>query len=312
MFNRFCLILPLAIGLMLLAVLPALAQSVDTTWVRRYNGPASSGDSILGMVMDRSSNVYVTGKSWGNGTDLDYATIKYYPNGDTAWVRRYNGPENHNDEAYTIAVDDSGYVYVTGWSYSSGTHYDYATIKYYPNGDTAWARTYNGPGDHQDQAFAIAVDDSGNAYVTGGSCEESKSDFATIKYYPNGDTAWVRRYNGPGDSRDWAFILAVDVPQNVYVTGRSWGSGTDYDYATIKYYPNGDTAWVRRYNGSGNSGDEAYGIAVDDSGNIYVTGESWGSGTDYDYATIKYRSNGDTVWVRRYNGLETAGMRVIS
>ena len=249
MFNRFCLILPLAIGLMLLAVLPALAQSVDTTWVRRYNGPASSGDSILGMVMDRSSNVYVTGKSWGNGTDLDYATIKYYPNGDTAWVRRYNGPENHNDEAYTIAVDDSGYV-----------------------------------------------------YVTGGSCEESKSDFATIKYYPNGDTAWVRRYNGPGDSRDWAFILAVDVPQNVYVTGRSWGSGTDYDYATIKYYPNGDTAWVRRYNGSGNSGDEAYGIAVDDSGNIYVTGESWGSGTDYDYATIKYRSNGDTVWVRRYNG----------
>jgi hypothetical protein len=336
--------------------IPVFAESVDTAWVRRYDGPASSGDSALAMAMDRSGNIYVTGFSTGNGTGRDYTTIKYYPDGDTAWVRRYDGPGNGGDIAYGIVVDDLGNVYVTGWVWVAGADYDYVTIKYYPNGDTAWARTYNGPGDNQDQAFAIAVDDSGNVYVTGFSMGTSTNsdyatikylpdgdtawvrryngsgngddiaygivvddsgnvyvtgwvwvagadyDYATIKYYPNGDTAWVRTYNGPGDSRDWAFALAVDAPENVYVTGRSRGSGTDYDYATIKYYPNGDTAWVRTYNGPGNSGDEAYGIAVDDSGNIYVTGQSWGSGTDYDYATIKYRSNGDTVWVRRYNG----------
>ncbi|HEX7401620.1 MAG TPA: SBBP repeat-containing protein, partial [candidate division Zixibacteria bacterium] len=178
----------------------------------------------------------------------------------------------------------SGNVYVTGSSYGNGTYYDYATIKYYPDGDTAWVRRYNVLGYSDDYASAIAVDISGNVYVTGG----SNGDYATIKYYPNGNTAWVRRYNGPGNSNDLPLAIAVDGSGNVYVTGWSYGSGTNGDYATIKYYPDGDTAWVRRYNGPGNDFDVANDIAVDGSGNIYVTGDSYGSGTNSDYATIKY------------------------
>jgi hypothetical protein len=292
--------------ILLLCSISASAQSVDTAWVRRYNGPGNSADYAWGIAVDGSAHVYVTGVSEGSGTSDDYATIKYYPDGDTVWVRRYNGTGNDYDYAYAIAVDGSGNVYVTGSSAQSNVYPyndDYATIKYYPDGDTAWVRRYNGTGNGYDWAWGIAVDGSGNVYVTGESWgSETSDDYATIKYYPDGDTAWVRRYNGTGNDYDEASTIAVDGSGNVYVTGVSAGSGTGLDYATIKYYPNGDTAWVRRYNGTGNDWDEAYAIAVDDSSNVYVTGTSYGSGTYFDFATIKYYPDGDTAWVRRYDG----------
>ncbi|MDH5187308.1 MAG: SBBP repeat-containing protein, partial [candidate division WOR-3 bacterium] len=96
------------------------------------------------------------------------------------------------------------------------------------------------------------------------------------------DTAWVRRYNGAGNSFDEAYAIAVDNQGNVYVTGASYGSGTQYDYATIKYNSTGETLWVRRYNIPGIGWDIAQDIAVDNQDNIYVTGYSWGS-TEYRY-----------------------------
>ena len=289
----------LLLVVLLFVSVPAFAQSVDTAWVRRYSGPGNFEDMARAIAVDGSGNVYVTGWSTGSVTHFDYATIKYYPNGDTAWVRRYNGPANDYDLASAIAVDSSGNVYVTGSSYGIGTSSDYATIKYYPNGDTAWVRRYNGPGNSSDQAHAIAIDGSGNVYVTGGSFG---IDYATIKYDPAGTQLWVQRYNGPGNSSDEARAIAVDGSGNVYVTGRSGGIGTAADYATIKYDSQGNELWVRRYNGAGNSDDEAYAIAIDGSGNVYVTGSSIGSATYSDYATIKYDPAGTQLWVKRYNG----------
>jgi hypothetical protein len=99
----------------------------------------------------------------------------------------------------------------------------------------------------QDYPNAIAVDDSGYVYITGGSYGSATyADYGTIKYSPNGDTAWVRRYNGPGSGYDYAYAIAVDGAGNVYIAGECAGVGTSTDYATIKYYSNGDTAWVRR------------------------------------------------------------------
>jgi hypothetical protein len=280
----------------------------DTAWVRTYNGSGNLDDLALDLAVDGHGNVYVAGAtdhSWPNESSSDYATIKYYPNGDTAWVRRYNGPGNSNDYALAIAVDDSGNVYVTGFSFdSTGEYNDYATVKYYPNGDTAWVRRYNGPANAYDEACDVAVDASGYVYVTGYSDgTPTYPDFATIKYYPNGDTAWVRRYNTTGKSTDIGYDIAVDGAGNVYVTGGSFASWTTKeDYLTIKYYPNGDTAWVRRYDGPANYMDDPSAIAVDGSGNVFVTGESVGSDAALDYATIKYYPNGGTAWVRRYEG----------
>jgi uncharacterized delta-60 repeat protein len=283
--------------------LPLFAQSVDTAWVRRYNGPGNGDDYAQAIAVHCSGNVYVTGWSFGNGTYYDYATIRYKPNGDSAWVKRYNGPGNNDDYARDIATDDSGNVYVTGSIYVTGEAYDYATIKYDTFGNESWVESYNGPASGWDEAYSIVVDESGNVYITGCSVGSGTyDDYATIKYNPYGGVEWVRRYNGPANGDDAAYALAVDAIGNVYVTGESESTGTYLDYATIKYDPNGNMQWETRYNGPGNYDDRAYAIAVDDSGNVYVTGGSVGSGGDYDFATIKYDRNGNERWISRYNG----------
>ncbi len=289
--------------ILLLVTTPTFAQSVDTAWVRRYNGPGTGSDSASAIATDEHGYVYVTGGSEGIGSSRDYATIKYSSMGDTVWVKTYNGPGNGADYASAIAIDDSGNVYVTGFSYGGGSYWDYATIKYRANGDTAWVRRYNGPGNYSDCARALVVDDLGNVYVTG-YCHVNGTDYdyTTVKYCSNGDTAWVRRYSGPGYDNDDAYDIALDNSGNVYVTGTSYNAGSGYDYATIKYSPSGDEVWVKRYSGSDSYGDYAHAITVDNSGNVYVTGGSKLGDTIDCYATIKYYPNGDTAWSRRYGG----------
>jgi uncharacterized delta-60 repeat protein len=275
-------------------------------WVARYNGPGNSSDVATSLAVDGPGNVYVTGWSIGSGTNTDYATIKYNSSGVQQWVSRYNGPGNGSDGAYSLAVDGSGNVYVTGSSFGIGTGYDYATIKYNSFGVPQWVAIYNGPGNSTDEAYSLAVDGSGNVHVTGRSRSGTTSgteDYATIKYNSFGLQQWVSRYNGPGSSDDVALSLAVDGSGNVHVTGYSRSGGLDTeDYATIKYKSSGVQQWVQRYNGPGNNIDQANSLAVDGSGNVYVTGFSYGSGTDGDYATIKYNSSGVQQWVERYNG----------
>jgi len=261
-------------------------------WTRLYNGLDSVSDAGTAIAVDDSFNVYVTGYTDEfQVPNHDYVTIKYAPNGDTLWVRRYNGPGNGFDGPTALSVDDSGNVYVTGGSEGSGTSSDYATIKYNSLGDTLWVKRYDGSGSGGDGASALAVDSSGNAYVTGGiqgSGGFTDVDYGTIKYAPNGDTLWVRRYNGPTNFLDVATALGVDQSGNVFVTGYENTNASSQDYATVKYMPNGDTAWVKYYNGPLNDYDAPSAIAVDANENVYVTGTSFGSGTATDYATIKY------------------------
>jgi hypothetical protein len=117
--------------------------------------------------------------------------------------------------------------------------------------------------------------------------------------------SWVQRfdrnlYNDEGKA------IAVDQAGNVYVTGYAskWTflDGLRPNYVTIKYDTAGSRQWCQYYNGPGSKGDCATAIAVDEAGNVYVTGYSHRDGSGYDYATIKYNTAGDQLWVRRYNG----------
>jgi hypothetical protein len=296
----------------LLLNIPAFGQ-VNISWLRTYNGPGNTYDEASSITIDGSNNVYVTGTSDDVGWDPDYATVKYDPNGNEIWVRRYSGPGDSYDFAVAIVTDNIGNVYVTGSSEGVGTDYDYATIKYDANGNELWIRRYNGPGNSDDEATGVAVDASGNVYVTGFSFGAGTYyDYATIKYDANGNEVWVKRYDGPANSYDYASAINVDVAGNVYLTGRSRGIGTYSDYATIKYNSNGDIVWTRRYDDPTSGYDEAVDLALDAANNVYVTGtinmefysgEHTTTPTTEDYATIKYDSYGNEVWVREYDGV---------
>jgi hypothetical protein len=231
----------------------------------------------------------------GNIYDSSDAKTNAGPFGgvEQAWVTRYNNiTENGDDLAFDIAVDGLGNVYVTGQSISK-RGYDYATIKYNSAGQQQWVADYDGPGNADDIASALAIDSSGNVYVTGQTAISSgNNDYATIKYNSAGQQQWVARYNGPGNGEDHASAIAVDDSGNVYVTGGSLGAEGTLDYATIKYDSGGQQLWVARYNGPVSGDDNAVAIAVDGSGHVYVTGQSAGSGTGLDYATIQYNSSG--------------------
>ena len=270
-------------------------QAPQQRWAARYNGDANNSDEALAIVADNSGNIYVTGYSYGLATGEDYATIKYDPNGNQLWVSRYSGPSGI-DKAVDIAVDNAGNIYVTGFS-DGNSGFDYATIKYDSNGNQLWAARYDGPEQGNDAANALAVDNLGNVYVTGYSFGNGGNDYATVKYDPNGKQLWASRY-----SNGYANDVAVDNSGNIYVTGESTGSGSGQDYVTIKYGPSGNQLWEARYTGPNGDYDSAAALAVDNSGNVYVTGSSYGGGSRYDYATIKYNSSGSQLWIRRYDG----------
>lgn len=328
--------------------------------VLTYNGPGNQIDEVTGMIMDGNGSVFVTGFSTGTNTGEDFATMKFNNNGDFLWVSRFNGTGNYQDRAAAIALDNSGNVYVTGWGYMEpaaslcGT-INFITIKYNTYGEQVWIKSYNGTGNAEDKAVSIALDLNGNVYVGGtsyagtnkqdyvivkynnagvqqwvarydgvshdadflnamtldrfgnvyatGSSYKSSSaaDYVTVKYNSSGVLQWAVSYNGPASIDDKAYAVAVDVHGNCFVTGASKGAGSNYDYATLKYDAAGNLLWFKRYNGPGNNIDEAHAIVLDPYGYTYVTGFSKGSGTNYDYATIRYDSDGREMWVKSYN-----------
>jgi hypothetical protein len=252
-------------------------------WVSRYNGPGNGNDSASAIsVSPGGGTVFVTGTSASSPVQDDYATVAYNAKtGGQLWVSRYSGlSSSTTNQATSLAVSDSGTVFVTGQSYGSpSAPWAYATVAYDgATGAQLWAQRFGKPGPNS--ATSIAVAPNGSAvYVTGqASTARPGYDYATVAYSgATGAEQWVRRYGPDGD----AVSVAVSrTGTTVYVTG----TASKYDfYATVAYRAStGSTLWLRRY--QPREGLQAAAMAVSPaSGAIYVTGTSFAQ-----YVTVAY------------------------
>jgi WD40 repeat protein len=167
----------------------------------------------------------------------------------------------------------------------------------------AWVRSYNGPGNGEDGANAMAVDKSGNVFVTGFSAGAGSGfDYYTAKYSGlDGSLLWERRYNGPSNLNDYARSLALDSNGDVFVTGSSQSgirltsAPEILDYLTLKYSSvDGALLWEQRYVlEEGPSTEFATSVVVDTNDDVIVTGSS---------GTLKYAGvDGALLWAKHEN-----------
>jgi FlgD Ig-like domain/Beta-propeller repeat len=221
--------------------------------------------------------------------------FKSYSQVSENWLARYNGSADFYDIPRSLAVDDSGNSYVTGLSSEETGLPQLAIIKYNPKGEELWKYYYPGF-----SGFDIQLDSIGSVYATG----SSDSGNTTIKISQNGFLQWAKNFSE--NQSDVGRQLALDRHNNIIVTGYSVLGASYYDFCTMKYDASGNRLWVRYYTGPGHNEDIPNAIAVDDSGNVYVTG--YIHITDYyrdvDLVTIKYSPDGDELWIDQYNGTQ--------
>ncbi|GAB4291962.1 MAG: hypothetical protein Kow0068_17220 [Marinilabiliales bacterium] len=187
------------------------------------SGTSSTGiNEAFDMVIDDSGNIYIAGATPVTGQGYDYCVIKLNSNLGISWERTYNGNDDLDDMARGIKVDGSGNVYVTGYSTTSSQGKDIVTIKYNSNGTQQWVETYNDEYDGDDEAFAMAIDNYSNIYITGYTMTDvDQLDSYTAKYDTDGDMIWSINMDGEAHLNDKTTNITIDTDSNIVITGSS-------------------------------------------------------------------------------------------
>jgi len=283
----------------------------------------SDTDAATSIAVDSTGNAYVTGAtrstnfptttgsfhttaSGGN----DAFVTKLSANGSTLVYSTYLGG-SANDVGDSIAIDAAGNAYVTGFTSSfdfptttgafqtilAGSANGFVT-KLSPNGSSLVYSTYLG-GNSTDQAFGIAVDAGGNAYVAGSTKSTTfptttgafqttlggNFDAFVTKLSSAGSSLIYSTFLG-GSAEDDAFAIALDASGNAYLSGDTISAhfpttagafqktlGGNFDAFAAKLNADGSALIYSTYLG-GSTEDEGFGIAVDAAGNAYLTGDA--------------------------------------
>lgn len=320
------------------------AQNVSLNWAKSMGG--SSDDNGQHVVVDANGNSYITGYykgisdfDPGTGTlnltsvfasasvySYDIFLTKYNASGDLVWAKSMGGT-SQNDQAFKMALDSSGYVYITGIFGSTGMTADFDpgsgttlltskgsndgfVAKYDTAGNFIWARGIGSAS--SDYAYDVALDPSGNVYVTGNFTDTllmfdtgtvntynvvlpSASNTFFAKYTSAGNLVWAKAIGGAGTAS--GSTLVCDHFGHLYVSGSltstidfdpgpgtvdlTASGGSDVFYA--KYDTSGNYIWAKTV---GSAGSEIpLKIKTDPGGlNIYITGTFTGT-ADFDPGT---------------------------
>jgi len=202
------------------------------------------------------------------------------------WVRQFNSGSNQNDSVTDMKTDISGNIYMCGSVEYNTNLKDALLLKYNSSGVFQWSRTWRGTGVNLNVSTGkkILFDSEGFIYVLGrASINNNVIDFLLIKYNSNGDTVWVRTFDGMNEELDDANDMTVDQNNNIYITGLLYGFG-NIDNGTIKYDKNGNLKWSKKF-----SGFSGRNILLD-SGFLYI-----GGGSNYNISILKYDTLGNSI-----------------
>ena len=289
-------------------------------WTKQLG--SSGRDSANGVATDSSGNVYVTGVTYG-GLDWntsaganDLFVVKYNSSGTKEWTKQLGSASS--DFANGVATDSSGNVYVAGGTYggldgnTNAGNIDLIVVKYNSSGTKQWTKQLGT--EEYDEARGVATDSSGNVYVTGGTkgnlngnSNSGRTDLFVIKFNSSGTRQWTKQLGT--DGTDLANGVATDSSGNVYVTGVTYKhldgntSAGNSDLFVVKYNSSGTKQWTKQLGSS--SRDHARGVFTDSSGNVYVTGDTYGgldnntNAGSNDLFLVKYNSSGTKEWTKQ-------------
>lgn len=268
-------------------------------WSQHSYGHAGGDMVPNGIAVDPSGNVFLTGvRDSTAGTDV--YTIKYSSAGALQWTNRYNGSANADDGANDIFIDKGGNVYVAGYIKATGLNEACVFIKYNNSGVQRWVRTRDVvPGTNAETFISISSDTSMTKfYVAGFNLTTGfiNTDYTLDKYDSAGVHQWQNVYNNPSAFYDMPMSIVVDKSENSYITGNT--SSLSNDMLTISVDKNGVHRWAKTYTNYTNRNDEIYGnraIAVDNSGNVFITGTSYDTLYGNQMTIVKYKPGSATV-----------------
>jgi len=211
-----------------------------------------------------------------------------------AWVRRFSGETSYPDYGRRLALDDGGNLYIAGESLGTDLKYALVILKYGADGTSLWTNHWHGPVGSDAFARFLAVDATGNIYLSGDFETASEGGVVMIKYAANGSPLWTNSITSGGPEG-----LGLDKAGNLYVLVSPSGSSVS-QFITLKYDPTGHPVWTNVYKATPTGADYPVALALDDAGNVFVSGSSDGPGTGLNYATIKYAPDGTGLWTNRY------------